>query len=336
MELYNLGDFKLECGLTLPNAVLSYKTHGKLNESKDNAILFPCFLGGVPQALETYIGEGKPLDPNKYFIVLPGLFGNGLSSSPSNTPAPFEKGAFPEIHISDNVNAQYKLLTELWGITELQLVLGWSVGALQTYEWAVRYPDFVKRAASFAGAPRPSDWTKLWLKSVIEEQITTDPFYNNGFYDDKSKLQSGLRKQAHLCALTLPPIGFYREGQERWKNIGFSSFEDSIIRFWEAFWLGQDPNDLVSQARQARFADPSRLTGGDINKALARITAKFLVIAFKGDNMFPPEEGKIDSERVKNSTFIEFESIFGHLATFGMASQDLENINNALQQLLDN
>lgn len=334
MEIFNLGNFKLECGITLPNAVISYKTHGTLNAKKDNAILFPCFLGGVPEALESYIGEGRPLDPNKYFIVLPGNFGNSISSSPSNTASPFEKGAFPEVLIADDINAQYKLLTELWGITELQLVLGWSVGALQTFEMAARYPSFVKRAASIAGAPRPSPWTQLWLKSIVEDTITSNEHYNGGFYENASLLQGSLRRQAHLTALTLPPIGFYREGQECWKNIGFSSFEDSIIRFWEAFWLPQDPADLVTQAKKARMADPARLAGGDIDKALARITAKFAVVAFTGDNMFPPEEGKIDASRVANCSFTEITSIYGHLATFGMANEDIVAIDKVIANLL--
>ncbi len=335
MDVFELGNFTLECGITLPNAVMSYKTHGTLSPEKDNVIVFPCFLGGGPEALEAYIGEGRPLDPNKYFIVLPGLFGNGIASSPSNTPSPFEKGAFPEVLIADDVKAQHKMLTELWGISEIQLILGWSVGALQTYEWAVRFPDFVKRAASIAGAPRPSPWTKLWLKSVVEDCITNDRYFNNGFYSDAAQLQGSLRHQAHLTALTLPPIGFYREGQERWKNIGFTSFDDSIIRFWEAYWLPQDPNNLVVQAKKARMADPARLADGDIVKALARITAKVAVVAFTGDNMFPPAEGKIDASRVKNSSFTEINSIYGHLATFGMAGEDVVAIDNVLRDLLN-
>src|SRR5205085_8962554 len=163
METFDLGDFHLVSGVTLPNAKLAYKTIGTLNEAKDNAILFPNFLGGVPEALEGWIGEGRPLDPGKYFFILPMHFGLTPSSSPSNTPPPFDRGAFPSVHIADDVIAQQRLLTEALGIQELQLILGWSVGALQTYEWAVRFPGMVKRMASIAGAPKPSPWTRLWL-----------------------------------------------------------------------------------------------------------------------------------------------------------------------------
>ncbi len=261
-KIFNLGDFQLLNGFTLPDAKLSYKTHGELNEAKDNAVLFPHFLGGVPEALEIFIGEERPLDPSKYFIILPGLFGNGFSSSPSNTAPPFDRGAFPQTNIADDVIAQHRLVTEEFGIDQLHLVLGWSVGALQTYEWAVRFPDLVKRAASIAGAPKPSPWTNLWLRTAIEEPILSDPAWNNGFYTDSQTVQAGLRRQAHVMALTLPPLGFYREGEEVWRSIGFSSRDDFISRFWEAFMLPQDPNNLLNQSRKTRAADPS--SDGDV------------------------------------------------------------------------
>jgi len=134
MDIFDLGNFPLTAGFTIPNAQLAYTTHGALNAARDNAIVFPNFLGGSDQALEVYIGNDLALDPRKYFIILPGQFGNGFSSSPSNTPPPFDRGAFPPIHVADDVIAQHRLLTEHFGITELQLVLGWSIGAMQTYD----------------------------------------------------------------------------------------------------------------------------------------------------------------------------------------------------------
>src|SRR3712207_4759310 len=138
MQTYDLGQFELACGVVLPDAKLAYQTLGELSPEKDNAILFPTFLGAPPHALEQWIGPGRPLDPAHYFIVCPGHLGLPPSSSPSNTPAPFDRGAFPRVRIADDVAAQHRLLTEQFGIRELQLVLGWSVGALQAYQWAVQ------------------------------------------------------------------------------------------------------------------------------------------------------------------------------------------------------
>ena len=102
-EYLKLGDFPLIHGQTLANAKLAYRTHGTLNAAKDNAILFPHMWSGTSKSMEIFIGEGRPLDPSKYFIILPGQFGNGFSSSPSNTPAPQNMGAFPNIMIGDDV-----------------------------------------------------------------------------------------------------------------------------------------------------------------------------------------------------------------------------------------
>ena len=154
-EYLELGNFELANKITLPNARLAFKTQGTLNKAKSNAILFPHMWSGTSKSMEAFVGAGRPLDPKKYFIVFPGQFGNGFSSSSTNTPPPFNQGAFPNINIEDDVRAQHKLMTEHFGIKELQLVLGWSMGAQQTYEWAVRYPDMVKRAIPFAGLHVP-------------------------------------------------------------------------------------------------------------------------------------------------------------------------------------
>jgi len=331
MEIFDLGDFPLQCGLTLPSAKLAYKTHGTLSPARDNLILFPNILGGVPEVLEIWIGEGRPIDPNKYFIVLPGQFGNGVSSSPSNTPAPFDRGAFPPIHIADDVIAQHKLLTEHFDVQEVQLVFGWSVGALQSYEWAVRFPSMIKRLSSIAGAPRPSPWTRLWLRTVLEEPITSDPNFNGGFYEEGA-VQGGVRRMGSATALTLPPPGFYREGEETWKRLGFSSLDDFVTRMWQAFWLPQDPNDLLTQIRKTIAADPS--SGGDLIAALGKITAKTLIAGFQGDPMFPPAECKRDAERIKGAQFKGFDSEFGHLATFALSDQDRESIDGVLREIL--
>jgi homoserine O-acetyltransferase len=331
-QIFDLGNFQLSTGFTLPNAKLSYKIYGSLNETKDNAILFPHFLGGTPESLEMYIGEDRPLDPRKYFIILPGLFGNGVSSSPSNTASPFDRAAFPPTNIADDVIAQQRLVSEKFGIQQLHLVLGWSVGALQTYEWAVRFPEMVQRAASIAGAPKPSPWTRLWLRTVIEEPLTSDPAWNNGFYTEPQAVQSGLRRQGHGMALTLPPDGFYREGEEVWRSIGFASMEDFVSRFWEAFMLPQDPNNLLAQSRKTRTADPS--AGKDLATALSRIKAKMFVVAFTGDRMFAPEDCKLDAARIPNAQFQEIHSLGGHLTTFALTEQDRQAMDNILGEVL--
>ena len=117
-----------------------------------------------------------------------------------------------------------------------------------------------------------------------------------------------------------------------WRGLGFSSVEDFVSRFWEGFWIGQDPNDLVACARKAIAADPSG--GGDVSAALASIQATMAIVAFTGDPMFPPEECIRDAERVPNATFHHVDSDYGHLATFALSGDDVKAIDGALRDLL--
>src|ERR1700736_4121651 len=111
-EIFELGDVVLQSGLTLRQAKLAYKTYGKLAPLRDNVIVMPTFYGGQHPDTEPMMQAGRALDPARYFIVVPNMFGNGLSSSPSNTPAPFDRAAFPNVTVYDNVVCQHRLVTE--------------------------------------------------------------------------------------------------------------------------------------------------------------------------------------------------------------------------------
>jgi homoserine O-acetyltransferase len=188
----------------------------------------------------------------------------------------------------------------------------------------------VKRMASIAGAPRPSPWTRLWLSTVIEEPITSDPAWNNGFYADRLDVQAGLRRQGHCMALTLPPLSYYHGDVLR--LLGFASVDDFVRGFFEGFMISQDPNNLLTQARKARFADPSR--GGDMAAALARITAKSFVYAFTGDVMFPPQDCKLDAEQIPGGQYRELTTTSGHLTTFGLFPEDKRAVDDAIREVL--
>lgn len=154
-EVFEEPNFVLQKGAMLPVARLTYKTVGALNAARDNAVLVPSWYTGTHNDAETYmLGETRALDPRRYFIILTNLLANGLSSSPSNTPAPFERGRFPHVTIYDNVRLQQLLLTRHLGIERLRLVTGWSMGACQTYQWAAQFPDMVRAACPIAGSAR--------------------------------------------------------------------------------------------------------------------------------------------------------------------------------------
>ena len=165
-EVFELGDVVLQEGATLRGAKLAYKTFGALNEDKSNAIVYPTWYSGRHWENEWLIGEGMALDPNEYFVIIPNMLGNGISSSPSNTPPPYDKARFPRVTVYDNVSVQHRLVTEHFGIEKLALVTGWSMGAGQTYQWAVSYPEMVERMLPFCGSSKTSRHNFVFLEGV--------------------------------------------------------------------------------------------------------------------------------------------------------------------------
>ena len=127
-QTFALGDVALQSGETLIDARLVYRTIGTLNEARDNVIVMPSYYTGSDEDNAKMIGPGRALDPEHYFLVLPNMFGNGVSSSPSNA-APGCRGAdFPAVSVYDNIGCQHRLLTELWDVQSIGLVCGWSMG----------------------------------------------------------------------------------------------------------------------------------------------------------------------------------------------------------------
>ncbi|MGH8430013.1 MAG: hypothetical protein ACREUF_06390, partial [Solimonas sp.] len=106
-ELFKAGNVQLQRGATLRDCVLAYKTFGTMNAAKDNVIVYPTWYSGQHTDNEWLIGEGMALDPRRYFIIIPNMLGNGLSSSPSNTAEPYNGPRFPQVTACDNVRLQH-------------------------------------------------------------------------------------------------------------------------------------------------------------------------------------------------------------------------------------
>jgi len=130
-DTFSLGSFELQSGTVLPDAVLSYATHGTLNDARNNVIVYPTWWSGRHGDAEPYIGAGKALDPARYFIIVPDMFTNGLSTSPSNCAPPFDGMNFPLVTTRDNIEAQYRLLTERFNISGVELAMGFSMSGQQ-------------------------------------------------------------------------------------------------------------------------------------------------------------------------------------------------------------
>jgi homoserine O-acetyltransferase len=331
-EIYELGNFPLESGEILTNAQLAYAIHGKLNESKDNAVLFTIMFSGTSKNMEHYIGSGKALDPEKYCIILPNQLGGGLSSSPHNIDGPQAMSGFPAISIGDDVVAQHRLLTEHFEIAELQLVTGWSMGAQQTYEWAIRYPEMVKRAAPIAGTAKCTPHDSLYV-DVFSQALTSDLYWNGGEYKEPHACSDGLQRLANVFALMGLCPEFYK--QEQWNKLGFESMQDMLVNFWEAWFRPMDPNALLVQAKKWQRGDSSQHVDGNLAKALQAIKAKTYVIAFEQDMFVPVQDCKFEQQYIPDSKLIVIPSLMGHFAMLGLFEEDFDAINETLKNLLD-
>ena len=330
-EIFELGDFALTSGEVLLNAQLAYSVHGELNEDRSNAILFTIMFSGTSKNMAHYIGPGKALDPNKYCIILPNQLGNGLSTSPHNIDGEQAMENFPRLSITDDVIAQHRLLTEKFKLTELQLVTGWSMGAQQTLEWAIRYPSMVKRAAPIAGTAKCTPHNSLYV-DVFCEALTSDAEFNHGAYRAAHSCELGLKRLAHVFALMGVSAEFYK--QQLWQRLGFSSQQACIENFWEAWFKPMDPNALLSMARKWQAGDSSCLADGDLEHALSRISADTFMIAFEQDMFVPPTDMAFEQQFIANSELKVVPSLMGHFAMLGLFEEDFLAIDSLFAELL--
>lgn len=332
-EIFDLGTFKFQSGLAVPDCKLAYKTYGTLNAAKDNIIVYPTWYSGQHYDNEWLIGKGMALDPEKYFIVIPNMFGNGLSSSPSNTPEPYNADRFPDVTAYDNVMAQHRLITEKLGIDKIRMVTGWSMGALQTFHWGALFPDMVDLIAPFCGSAKCSRHNYVFLEGV-KAALRADAAWENGRYT--SKPEKGLRAVGRVYAGWGLSQTFYREELDL-KALGYASLEDFLIGFWEGFFLPKDANNLLTMAWTWQHGDISDndLYNGDYKAALGAIRAKAYVMPGQTDLYFPVEDSQNEVANMPNAEYVPVPSIWGHFAGGpGTNPEDVTFIDEKLKELL--
>ncbi|MGM1047399.1 MAG: alpha/beta fold hydrolase [Bacillota bacterium] len=330
-EIYELGDVLLQSGDTLPHAVLAYKTYGTLNAEKSNVILYPTWFAGQHTDNEWLIGPGKALDPEKYFIIIPNMLGNGLSSSPSNTPPPYHQANFPQVSIHDNVRLQHQLVTQKFGITKIALVVGWSLGAVQTFQWGASYPDMVERIAPFGGTAQTRPHAKVVFEGMIAA-LQADSAWKNGFYTHQPT--AGLAAMGRVYAAWGFSQAYYLE--QLYQQEGYHTLEEYLVDYWDQVFLTFDANDLITMLRTGITGDISAnpVYDGDFELALSRITARALVMPGSTDLFFPPQDNKYEAQHMPDALFLPIESKWGHCAGIGQHEPDSVFIDKNLKMFL--
>jgi homoserine O-acetyltransferase len=309
-KVFELGSTRLESGQTISSASLSYTTYGALNNERNNAILFACGHGCSVGPLEWFIRPDGPIDPERYFVISPSPILSPEASPAAVSRAPSEPRTLLGATIGDDVNAQRRLMIFL-GIRSFELVAGWSLGAQHAYEWAVRFPNLVRRAAPIAGTARTRRRGRL-LSNIVSSTIQ--------------------EASVALASAEAVSAGYSAGGD----SPGETDPADPNPRYAGSTsgLPGCDSIDISALARRWLNADVARPYGGDLAAALGRVQALTYVIAIAGDAYVPLEEPAEESLLLPEGELHVLRSSWGHFAPFGLTETDREFFRVTLRDLL--
>ncbi|MBL8704646.1 MAG: alpha/beta fold hydrolase [Rhodospirillales bacterium] len=315
---FDLGDFKLLSGKTLPGAVLSWKTHGTLSPTRDNVVLYPTSYGAQHLDVEWAVAPDKILDPTRWFIVQPDMFGNGLSSSPSNNPS------FPEFVTAwDNVQAQRRLLKERFGIDRLHAIYGWSMGAQQAYHWAAMFPGEVERIVAVCGSARTAVHNQVFLLSLMAVLEAAPEYLGNGRF--AAQPMKAMRAFGRIYASWALSQDFYRAGLHL-SALKAPDLETFLVTDWEQRFARRPAADHLAQLKCWHAGDiaANPLYGGDLAKALRSIEARVLLMPGATDLYFRVADNEAELPHLRQTELTPIPSIWGHRA--GNPMQNPEDI----------
>lgn len=275
-KIAELGTCKLASGAVILDCRVGYRTFGNLNAERTNVVVVPTWLNGRTEDMLSLFGatQGKNrlVDTSKFFGVAFDAFGDGVSSSPSNSMQQ-PGGKFPQFTTEDMVRAQYRVLTEVLKVKHVHAVTGLSMGGHQTFAWAVLYPEFVDLAAPIVGSPQTTNFDHL-SKQIIIDAIQADPDYDGGNYKKEPQLR--LANEIGVLLLTTPA---YRNAEAP-----ASEYSEWIAKIEAP--QRQDANDRMWQARAVYLHDV--LHGRPLDEVAKSSPVKFLVINAAEDRMVSP------------------------------------------------
>jgi homoserine O-acetyltransferase len=278
-QFAELGAFKLQSGGVIQDFRLGYRTLGKLNAQKSNAILWPSWLGGKSDDLLQFLGPGKVVDTSKYFVVLVDAIGNGVSTSPSNSKKqPLMR--FPAFSMRDMVEAEHRVAIEVLHLSHLRAVMGISMGGMQTFEWIVAYPDFMDLAIPMFGSPQSTAFDKLLWTAQIDA-IELDPAWNHGNPTGPLSLGCVVSEEIGQMNLTSPA---YRVAHTSPKD--FDAYLAELKK--HAVGDGGLASDQIRQREAIISLDIPGEFGVTLPELTKKVRAKLLVVVSPQDHLVNP------------------------------------------------
>ena len=318
---YVIKNFHTESGVVLPEAHIFYGTYGHLNASGDNAILMPSHYMAEMHGYGWLIGPGKAFNPDKDFLVTSELFGNGRSSSPSNTPEPFHGPRFPVMTIRDNVNAVHQVLNDDLHIKHLRAVIGFSMGAQQAFQWAVSYPDYMSCIVATSGTAKTYGHGIVRLESEVTA-ITTDPVFQAGNYTTQPV--KGIQAFSLVWAAWLYSQEWWRDELWKQEDPKNKTLDQVIASYRDNFIPGADANNLILQMHTWESNDVGKTPGfnSDLAAALRSIRVPVLYMPSATDLYFPVEDARYEAQFLQHGKLLPIPSLWGHPAGAGASAAD--------------
>lgn len=312
-------DLPLAAGGVLEGARLAYAVWGELNDAGDNLVLHPTRFGGTHEQNAFLIGPDKALDPSRWCVVVPNMLGNGASSSPS------DRDGFPAVGHADNVELQRRMLADRFGGAEIALAVGWSMGAQQSYRWAVEEPSRVKRLLTICGTARTTPHNRTFLEALIAA-LEADPAYAAG-----GTPTAGLRAVGRIYAGWAYSQPWLKRAGHR--ALGFETLDDWLTGYWDALFTARRAGDLAAMARTWIANDVA--DGGDLSAALGRIEARTHVMTAATDLYFTPADCREEAEAIRGARFTEIDTDWGHMCGAGQCAEDTATIDRAIAEILE-
>lgn len=283
-------------GSNIAPCKIAYRTFGRMNVEKDNVVLVTTWLLGRSEDWIPFLGPSGIVDTSKFYTIVVDALGDGHSQSPSNS-SPTDERAFDALTIGDMVQSQYRLLTEKLGINRLYAVIGASMGGMQAFEWAVRYPSFAEKVVSIIGSPRVGAYDRL-LWTTLRNTIGNGIRYK--LPPDSIWLQLARIEALHLRT----PAGLNQNLPD--------TLMAEINRTAKAYNNSWSLEDYRAQLGAMINHDVSKPFNGDMKAAAARVQAKMLLVYSPDDHMVTPGEGKSFGSLV-SAKMVEIPSPCGHL-----------------------
>lgn len=302
--VFELGDLPVERGGVIRDAKLSWQAHGTLSPARDNVIVYPCSYTATHEDLAWLIGPDGILDPGRWFVVIPDMFANGLSSGPTTTP-----DYPPLVTMRDNVTAQYRLLTEQFGVDSVAAAYGFSMGAGQAYHWAAMFPEQVARAFVVCGSARTAVHNRVFLSGLLRILEAAPEYQGDGRF--AAPPRRSLRAFGHVYAGWGLSQDFYRADLYR-TALGAPDLDSFLRTDWEERFGALDAANLYAQALTWYHADIS--AGGDLPAALAAIRARVLLLPGETDLYFRVADNAAELPHLRAGELRPIPSVWGHQA----------------------